>query len=58
LVSVDMRQAAASLQAAISPFPQVWLEDKGSSLAIHYRAVPTAAVSCIEIGERIAEHHG
>lgn len=58
LVSIDMRQAAASLQAAITPLPQVWLEDKGSSLAVHYRAVPAAEASCIEIGEKIARQFG
>jgi trehalose 6-phosphate phosphatase len=46
------------LQALERQQPGVWLEDKGRTLALHYRAVPEAGGEILERAERLLREHG
>jgi trehalose 6-phosphate phosphatase len=39
-----VRQAHELLQQRLSGIPQIWLEDKGLGLAVHYRGAPPRSV--------------
>jgi len=43
-----------ALEAVTASHPGVWLERKGPIVALHFRAVPEAAVACLEAARRAA----
>jgi trehalose 6-phosphate phosphatase len=46
------------LQALVRQHRGLWLEDKGRTLALHYRAVPEAASEILDRAERLLREHG
>jgi len=56
--TVDLGEAMSVAGAALAPFAGVWIEDKGNSLALHYRAMPEAADACISLAGDVAARFG
>jgi trehalose 6-phosphate phosphatase len=46
------------LQALVQQQPGTWLEDKGRTLALHYRAVPEAGATILDRAERLLREQG
>lgn len=57
-IGAALRRAAAELRRRYEHDPEVWLEDKGGALALHYRAAPQRAPECLRIARALAEEHG
>jgi trehalose 6-phosphate phosphatase len=52
--SADLAGARATLLPLVKAWPGAWLEDKGLSLAVHYRAAPAAAEAVGRVAEALA----
>ena len=47
-----------ALKAMVRQYPGLWLEDKGRTLALHYRAAPETASEICDRAERLLREHG
>lgn len=50
--------AAAELRARYGEEPALLLEDKGASVALHFRQAPSRSGECVAAVERVAHRHG
>jgi trehalose 6-phosphate phosphatase len=54
----DVGDAASAVREALGAIEGVWLEDKGRSIAVHFRAAPCAERTCVTEVECIATRFG
>lgn len=55
---IDLSGTAAQLAPAVAGMPGVWLEDKGSALALHFRAAPQFEQACLALARSVASESG
>ena len=51
-------EVGEAVRAFAAAWPPLTAEDKGLSIALHYRADPTAAEACVAVAQRLASEHG